>query len=109
MQYRSIEIVNRRDRFNRAPSEFISGAIADGALDTRTHHPDSEAVRVVIATRSPFLMRRHTPELGGPEHQYIFEHAALFQIGEQGCRRLIKDWAMALVIGLQRTVGVPVE
>jgi hypothetical protein len=109
MQNRRIEIVYRRDRFDRAPPEFIGGAVADAALDARTHQPDREAVRVVIAPRRPFLMRRHAPELGGPENKDIFEHTALFQIGEQGRRRLIEDRAMALVIGLQRAVGVPVE
>ena len=54
-------------------------------------------------------MGRHAAELGGPEDEGVFEEAALLEIGEEGGGGLIEDRAVALVVGFEGAVGVPVE
>ena len=54
-------------------------------------------------------MRGHPPELRRPEHQRVVQQPALLQVLEQGGGRLVQDWAVPLVVGLQGLVRVPVE
>ena len=54
-------------------------------------------------------MRGHAAKFGSPENQSVIEHSPGLEVTEEGSRRLVEDRAMALVVGLQRPVGVPVE
>ena len=63
----------------------------------------------MIAAGRAFLMRGHTAEFGAPNNEGVLQHAALFEIGQEGGGRLIEDGAMALVVGFESLVGVPVQ
>ena len=104
-----VEVVDGGDIDGGAAAEFVGLAIADAAFDTGAHHPGGEGVGVVIASAGAFLMGGHAAEFGAPDDEDIVQHAALFEIGEEGGGGLIEDGTMAFVVGFEGFVGIPVE
>src|SRR5579859_5264931 len=51
------------------------------------------AAAVVGIARIPYLHHRRAPELAGPNHQRVLEHAALLQVLDQRRGRLVCDIA----------------
>ena len=104
-----VEVPHGGRVFRGPTAELVRGAVAGAALDSGTHQPAREAVRVVVAAGRAGLVSRHAAELGGPQHQRVGQQAALLQVGQQRRRGLIEDRAMPLVVRLQRLVRVPVQ
>ena len=80
--------------FHRVVTEVICVAVAEAGFDTCACQPASKPVGVVIAPIGSHLEHRHTAELRTEDHQRRFEQAALFQIGQQACHRLIEDFGI---------------
>src|SRR6185436_12008167 len=74
-------------------AQFIRGTVVVAFLDSTACHPNGERVRMVIAAKvnatvARFIHRRAT-KFTAPDNQSVVEHAALFEVGNQGSSRLI--------------------
>lgn len=87
---------------------FIGFAEDVSAFDTASGHPGGEAEVVVFAPFViGFLIERGSAELGGPNDESAFEHAALFEVGEETGDGAIDVFGEAFVIH-HVAVGIPV-
>lgn len=75
-----VQIVDGADLVDGLVTEFVGGAVAEGAFDTRSGHPRGEAVRVVVAAVGSLLEGRHATEFRAPDHQRVFKKSPLFQV-----------------------------
>ena len=90
-------------------TKVVSRAVACTAFHAATHHPQGEAVRIVIPPDCSVLTGRHATEFSRPQHQRVIHHASLLQIGEQGRGWLIEDGQVTLIVVLERLVSIPVQ
>ena len=77
-----VEVPHRRRIDGGASAEFVGGPIAGRTFDASSHHPEGEAVWIVIAAGGTLLAGGHAPKLAGPENQRVVEQAALFKVGQ---------------------------
>ena len=87
---------------------FVGFAKDVAAFDAAAGHPGGEAEVMVFA---PFviglLVERGSAELGGPNDEGAFEHAALFEVGEESGNGAVDVFGEAFVIH-HVAVGIPV-
>ena len=95
--------------FDRLVAELVGRPEAEGPLDAGAGEPGGEAGGVVVAALGPLLERRHPAELGGPEDQGVVEQPAGLQVAQERRGGLVEDRAVAVVVGLDPAVAVPVE
>jgi hypothetical protein len=70
---------------NRRISEVIGLAVIESWLEAGAGHPHAEAVRIVIAAGLGVLASIVGRRPGaGPYDQRVLQHAALFEIDQQG-------------------------
>ena len=63
---------------------LIRLTVGHDSLDATACEPIRKYIRIVVASLAS-LRTGHAAELGGPEHDRIFQESALFQVLEQGC------------------------
>ena len=85
-----VKIVDTYWILHRFEAKFIGRPVDGAAADSSACHPDGKAVVVVITTRASFGNRRAS-KFAAPNDQCVIEHAACFEVGQQGC-----DWAIDL-------------
>lgn len=66
----------------RTATELVGGSVTGAAFDAASHHPAGEAVGIVVASSGARLMGWHASKFGGPKDERVFEHTALFEVGE---------------------------
>ena len=69
-------------------ADFVGGAVGDACFEATAGHPDGEAVDMVIATIGA-LGAWGATELGGEDHEGIFEEAALGEVLEEASDGLV--------------------
>ena len=88
MQDRGVQVVDidlvAHDRF----ADVVGLAVDDATFDAAAGQPDRKAIAVMAASELTFF-RRRTSKFGGPHDQRFVQHAALFQVSDQGRQRLI--------------------
>ena len=109
MQHGGPEVVDGGWVLDDAAAKVVGGSPGGGLLDTCAEHPDGVGVGVVIATEGTFLMGGHATEFGSPEDESVFEKTTGGKVGDKAGGGLVEDGQVALVIGLESLVGVPVE
>ena len=77
-------------------------------LDACSGEEAGEGIWVVIAARAISLQEGHAAKLGGPDDEGVIEHAALFEIGDEGRSGLVHDLGLHRVSVLDIGVGIPV-
>ena len=77
-----MEVVNGRDIRDRFMTKLIGCPIRCPPLDPRSHHPDSESIRVMIAPGGSYLVGWHSSELGRPENEGVIEEPTALHICE---------------------------
>ena len=108
VENRRVEVVDRDDIVHGLVAEFVRGSVRKGGFDASTGEPAGKAFGIVVATAGPFLEGRHATEFGTPDDQRVFEQAALFQVFDESCGRLIEDRTVDAVLILDLFVSVPV-
>src|SRR6266478_5080334 len=98
-----------RDRIAGDVIAIVVGfAVADAGLDAAARQPEGKATWVVIAAvivGGQFALAVNSPaELAAPDDQGVVEQAALFQVLDEGCGRLVR--VAALAGNLLRQIGV---
>jgi len=104
-----VKVVDGRDTLDCLVPKCVGGAMAKSRLYTRPSKPGSEPFRIVITALRPFLKRGHSAEFRRPENQGIAQEATSFHVLEQRGQGAIENWAVAVVIRLESSMGVPVQ
>ncbi len=69
-------------------AEVVRLAVSDSSTDAATREPHAVAPRMMVAAeivgRERALAEDGPAELPGPDHQGVFEEAALPQVGDEG-------------------------
>ena len=104
-----VEVVDVDHVFDGLVAELVGGTEAEPMLDARAGEPGGEALGVVVAARGPLLERGHAAELGGPDDERVVEQSAGLEVDQERGRGLVEDRAVAVVVGLDAAVAVPVE
>ena len=99
-------IMNVALAFDSFVAIFISGSMAKATLDATACHPGRETFIVVVATVAVLGVGRPT-KLSGPNHQCIFQHSALLEVGQQSRNRLVDLLALLWQFGLHAEVRIP--
>src|SRR5262249_6130681 len=86
---------------------LIARTVTDAAFNAATREPDRKRERIVIASLRS-LTARHAAELGGPEHNRVFEQPARLQVLDQRRGWLIHSRRHIAVIFGDVLVAVPV-
>jgi len=81
-QHGGVQVVDINWIFDSGVTEFISRAINKTAFDAATAEPDAEAGVVVVAAVAA-LAHWCSTKFARPDYQRVFEHIALFQIGNE--------------------------
>ena len=103
-----MEVMHGGDVQLGLPAELIGGPMGEGGIDPGSRKPASKAERVVIATTGSFLESGHAPEFRAPDDEDIIEHAAGFEVADEGGGGLVEDVGVTRVLGLDRLVPVPI-
>ena len=93
-------------------ARWPNSSVAPWLKPRLTPAPASQAVKpggVVVAALGALLEGRHPAELGGPDDERVVEQAAGLEVDEQGGGGAVEDRAVAVVVGLDPPVPVPVE
>ena len=89
----------------------IGLSIAEPGLYSATGQPVSEAIRVMITpvtgTRQFPLAINRTPKFTTPDHQGVFKHATLLEVGEERSGWLIGVLALATDVGGGSPMSIP--
>ena len=108
VQQRCVEVVDGCFVDGCLETEFVAFAVAEALFDSGAGQKTSKRTGVVVTARSVALQERHAAKFGGPHDQCIFQHAALFEIGEQCSRWLIHDLRLHCVSIGDVGVRVPI-
>ena len=101
-----VNVVNVRPIFNCAQPDLI-GLANDGAgFDGAAGHPNSEALRIVIAAFA-FFIEGSAAKFAGPDHQRAVQQTAGFKVGQQRPDWFVGGLAELGVIVFQIDVGIP--
>ena len=101
--------------FDGFETEFVGGAVDVAAFHAAARQPHGEAVVVVVATIDLAGVGSGgrefddgcAAEFAAPDHEGVVEHAALFEIFEEGADGLVAFAGEAAVVDLDIVVGVP--
>ena len=99
MKNGGLQIMHVNGVLHDAHAVVIGFPIAEARLDPATGQPVSEAIRVMItpvigSRQFPLAINRST-EFPAPNHEGVFEHAPLLEVGEKRGGRLIGILALA--------------
>ena len=100
MHHRGVNVRDIMPVLNRVEAQFIGRAVNHSALDSGSGHPGREAVRVMVAPAAETFDARRAAELGSPNDDGFVQQAALLQILQQTCDRLIHLGAELAVVFL---------
>lgn len=84
-----MEVVDMHGVFGDIETEIIGFSISDTAFDTAASHPHGEGIGVMVAAVVAALHHGGSSEFAAPDHQGILEHAALFEVTDEGCCGLV--------------------
>ena len=107
MQDGRVEVMDVHHVFDGLVAEFIGRAEAETSLHARTGQPRGETLRVMVATFSSFLKRRHPAEFRGPEDERIIQQSTRFQVDQKRRARAVEDRTVPIVVRLDPPVTVP--
>lgn len=98
--------------FDDVEAHFVGGADGDPTFDAAARHPHAESLGVVIAAHAATegqtgLDHGGAAKFAAPDHQGVIEHAALFEVFDQGGAGLIGDAAVFRDISGHIAVRVP--
>lgn len=103
-----VDVVKVDFVFRGGEAEFVGAAVGHAAFDATACEPHAEAVGVVVAAgRALAFAEGHAAEFTAPHDESFVEHAALFEIGEEGGDGLVDFGAVLAVVLLDALVGVP--
>ena len=90
VQHRGVQVVDVDLAVDDAVAHVIGFAVGEAAFHAAAGHPGAEAFGLMFAAvfvdrsrAAEVLAPRRAAELAGPEHQRVFEQAALLQVLEQ--------------------------
>ena len=98
------------DLRNGLVAKFVGATHGGSRLDATAGHPHREPRGVVIPAGTLGIFGdRLASEFAAPDHQRVVEHAALLQVLEKACNRLVGVAAVVLVVLHEIAMGVPVR
>ncbi len=103
-----VEVVDGDGVFFGFGAEVVGGAVGVSFFDSGSREEAGEGVGVVVAAGAVALKEGHAAEFGGPDNKGVVEHAALFEIGNEGAGGLVHDLGLYAVGVLDVGVGIPV-
>ena len=80
MENRGIKIVHFDGVDGGFKAVVVALAVAETILHAGAGEEASKGIGIVIATRAIALQERHTPELGSPDDERIFEQSAALHV-----------------------------
>jgi len=110
-----VQVMDVDNVFNGFESKLIGGSVHISTSNTASGHPHGEAVVVVIAsvdlssvgTGFGQLHGRGASEFAAPDNESIFEHAPLFEVGQQSSNGLVAFTRESSMILFNVVVVVP--
>ncbi len=110
-----VQVVHVNLLLDGLEAQLVGGPVDVAALDSAPGHPHREPVMVVVATVHLPLVRagsrqldcRRAAELAPPDDQGIIEHAALFEVGQEGGDRPVALVRQLAMTGRQVVVMIP--
>ena len=89
MKQSCVEVVDVYWIFGYVESEVVGRSVDVAAFDAAAGEPHGEGVRVVIAAISAALGHGGATEFAAEDDEGVFEHAALFEILDEGSAGLV--------------------
>ena len=89
-----VEVVDVDFVLDCVKAEVVGLAVVDTAFDAAAGEPHGEGVRVVIAAISAALGHGGATEFAAEDDEGVFEHAALFEILDEGSAGLVDVLAL---------------
>ncbi len=110
-----MEVVDVDGIFLGFEPKLVRGTVDRARLDAAASHPHRKAVVVVVASIDLALVGAGsrkldgwcTPKFSAPDDERVLEHAALFEVGKEGCRPLIAIQRELAVVLFEIIVGIP--
>ncbi len=90
VKHGGVQVVNVNAILNGGESKLVRRAVGQSAFDPATGEPGSEAVVIVVAAVGS-LRGGRAAELAAADDQRLVEQAALLEVLEERCDRLIDD------------------
>ena len=88
IKHRGVQVVDVHFLLDRRDAVLVGRAVAMAAFDAAAGHPHRKAGRVMVAPVA-VLRPGRAAEFTSPHDQRVFEHVALFQVGQQCGNRLV--------------------
>lgn len=108
MKNRRMNIMQVDFVVNSFETEFVCFTVANPALHAATCKPHTEAVRIMIASRSILAFtERHATELAAPDNQRFIQKSSFFKIRQQRRNRLVNFRSVTTVILFNAFMSVP--
>src|SRR6266404_20739 len=82
VEHGGVEVVDACDVLDGVVAQIVGGAELRAALDAAAGDEDGEALDVVIAAGA--LGHGRAAEFAAPDDEGVVEHAALFEVGDEG-------------------------
>lgn len=108
MEDGGVEVVDADGVLFGFGAEVVGGTVAVAFFNSGSGEEAGEGVGVVVAAGAVALEERHAAEFGGPDDEGVVEHAALFEVGDEGGGGLVHDLGLHGVGVLNVGVTVPV-
>ena len=106
MQHGGMQVMHVDSVFNGVVAVVVRVAVGHARLYSPAGQPCSKALGIVIPTVGSLGDRRST-ELTAPHDECVFQHAACFQVSQQGRDRLIGQQRILLVPRFEIAVLIP--
>ena len=101
-----MEIVHVDFVLHRVVAIFVGFSVGEAGLHAAPGRPHRESLRIVIAAVRALRDGRAT-KFAAPDNQRVFQHAALFEIGEQAGDGFVDGGGVLRVARLESAVLVP--
>lgn len=83
VEHGGVEVMDADGILDSGVAEVVGGTVGDAWLDAAAGEEVREALDVVVAAVAA-LRHRSAAELAAPNDESVIEHAALFEIGDEG-------------------------
>ena len=109
--HRGVQVVHVDRVLDDVVAELVGLTVDMAAFDAAAGHPEAEATRVVVAAVRVLgdlaLAVSRAAEFAAPDHERVFQQAALLEVLDEGRRSLVGLFALALDAAGQTAVLVP--
>ena len=90
-----MQVTDRVNDFGSTFSNLIRGTDHVTSIDSASGHPETESARVVVSPVGSLYVRC-SAKFAPPDHEGVFQHAALGQVGQESGQGLVGGLAVGL-------------